>query len=142
MRFEFKRLDSAFIPEIIAIAAQSFSIVWTPRDFSHFILHECGLSVGLFGDDKVLAYFIGLLVHGDLDIISVATDPAHRRRGLSEKLLREVMNDARVKNATLEVDIENPAAIALYAKLGFTVQGKRKGYYQKSRDAYLMAWSR
>jgi ribosomal-protein-alanine N-acetyltransferase len=37
----------------------------------------------------------------------------------------------------LEVGADNPAARALYASLGFTKVGDRKGYYQ-GRDALVL----
>ena len=37
----------------------------------------------------------------------------------------------------LEVGVDNPAALALYASLGFMKVGQRKGYYQ-GRDALVL----
>ena len=41
---------------------------------------------------------------------------------------------------TLEVDVDNKAALALYQKFGFEVISIRKGYYN-GQDAYLMGRS-
>ena len=40
----------------------------------------------------------------------------------------------------LEVAASNAAALALYHKAGFTVDGVRKGYYGPGNDAVLMSW--
>jgi ribosomal-protein-alanine N-acetyltransferase len=39
---------------------------------------------------------------------------------------------------TLEVRVSNKAALRLYKKCGFTIQGLRKRYYRNSEDAYVM----
>ena len=40
---------------------------------------------------------------------------------------------------TLEVRVSNTAAIALYERYGFTVLGRRRGFYRFPReDAYVM----
>jgi ribosomal-protein-alanine N-acetyltransferase len=46
-----------------------------------------------------------------------------------EEALRQLYRD-RVPEVFLEVDENNPAARALYAKLGFAEVGRRKGYYR------------
>jgi ribosomal protein S18 acetylase RimI-like enzyme len=52
----------------------------------------------------------------------VGVVPAHRRRGIGERLARALLENARAAGAremVLEVIVENAPAIALYEKLGF-----------------------
>ena len=43
---------------------------------------------------------------------------------------------------TLEVRKSNAAAIALYSKLGFEIEGVRKGYYEDTGEDALIMWKR
>ena len=58
--------------------------------------------------------------------------PSWRRRGVGRMLLdRHVarLGEARVQALFLEVNADNVAGRALYARAGFTEVGRRKGYY-------------
>lgn len=138
----FSPLTSAHLGAITEIAKESFAVVWAPKEFSYFLDHSCGLCWGLFSDDTLRSYFLGLLVRGELDIVSIATSAASRRRGLGEQLLRKILTNPDVSRAFLEVNAQNSAAIELYKKCGFEIQGVRKKYYQHKDDALLMRWVR
>ncbi|NDC60228.1 MAG: GNAT family N-acetyltransferase, partial [Alphaproteobacteria bacterium] len=58
--------------------------------------------------------------------------PEARRSGAGRSLIAGAMAHARAVGArtmALEVNDANAPAIALYASLGFTEVGRRKGYY-------------
>ena len=81
---------------------------------------------------KLLGLAGGMVVDGDVQILDVAVDSAHRREGIARKLLSHVSYDAQMlgcTTASLEVEDGNEGAIALYAALGFTEAGRRRGYY-------------
>ena len=62
-------------------------------------------------------------------------------RGIGLRLCLEQLAEARRRAATdltLEVRASNTAAIALYAKLGFTSAGARPGYYPDGEDALIL----
>jgi ribosomal-protein-alanine N-acetyltransferase len=133
-------IDCRHIEAVRAVAALSFQRSWSPQDFGYFLAHECRLVGGIFDGERLVAYFLGLVVQGELDIISVATHPDFRRRGLAEKLLRWACAQGNVQRAFLEVSTANESAIALYRKLGFHPLSVRKGYYDGQVDAQLMRW--
>ena len=77
-------------------------------------------------------------------ITAVAVDPDRRRSGLGGVLLKALLQRARQQgavHATLEVASDNVAALALYARNGFSTAGTRSGYYSDGRDA-LIQWCR
>ena len=92
--------------------------------------------------DELLGYgaLSAILDEGSLDNIAVA--PEHRRQGVGEALLLEVIRRCREQGLAvlyLEVRASNAPAIALYEKHGFQPVGVRKSYYEKPReDAILM----
>jgi ribosomal protein S18 acetylase RimI-like enzyme len=81
-------------------------------------------------------------VADELEILFVATDPRHRRRGVARALLGRAIVAARDEGAArlvLEVASGNAAARALYASFGFEEVGVRRGYYADGDDAVMMA---
>lgn len=130
------------LPEVGRIAERCFPTAWAPRDFIKFLEHPSVifLAAQVAGVDGLIGYFIGLLVQGELDVVSLAVDPPFRHLGYGKQIVRRCQSDPRVTKMTLEVDVENIAAIALYRQTGFTVASVRKKYYEQQRDAYLMVW--
>lgn len=137
-----ERLNGSHVPFIRDIARLSFPKLWEPREFAYFLDHACGLCLGDFdADARLRGYFLGLLVASDLDVVSVATHPDFRRRGVAENLMRRALAAPGMKRAFLEVDVHNTLAVSLYEKLGFRRTGLRKAYYDNLRDAILMTYS-
>jgi ribosomal-protein-alanine N-acetyltransferase len=79
----------------------------------------------------------------EAEILTLAVAPAARGRGLGRALLQAVITKAGEMGAGsmfLEVGVDNPAAMALYAGLGFSKVGTRKAYYN-GRDALVLRLS-
>jgi len=60
--------------------------------------------------------------------------------GIASKLMLHMIEDGEknnIKNVTLEVNVNNKEAIALYKKYGFVICATRQGYYN-GEDGYLM----
>ena len=88
-----------------------------------------------------IAYFIGRVCEGELQVLSLSVSPRHLRRGGAERLLTEAFLKARLKGcarATLEVSERNLPALSLYQKLGFQIVGKRAKFYNDGSSAFLM----
>jgi ribosomal-protein-alanine N-acetyltransferase len=98
-------------------AAAISALLVTPGTFAY--AHEDGF---------VLARAAG----AEAEILTLAVAPAARGRGLGRAWLQAVISKAAGMGATsmfLEVGIDNPSALALYAGLGFAKVGTRKAYY-------------
>lgn len=75
------------------------------------------------------------------EILSLAVDPAHRRRGVGRALVAralEAAGGAGRPRVDLELRASNAGALALYRGLGFVVVGGRPRYYRDGEDAVLM----
>ena len=130
------------LPVLREIARESFPVLWAPKEFLYFLGHPLGINLGMFEGERLDSYVMGLLVHGELDIVSIATAPTFRKQGKGERLLRYVMQLSQVEKAFLEMEAGNTAAEKLYEKLGFVVTGVRRKYYRQKTDALLMKWQR
>lgn len=84
-----------------------FEHLWREGDFAYFLNHDCGRAWAILAENRIAAYFLGLQVINELDIVSIATHPDFRRRGLGERLLRFALSQRGVTRTTLEVDVEN-----------------------------------
>lgn len=98
---------------------------------------------GLVGDRAGLRGFAIGVVHpaGDAELESVAVAETARRQGIGAALCGAVARWCRAEGATellLEVRASSGGAIALYGRLGFTVTGRRSGYYRDPADDALL----
>jgi ribosomal-protein-alanine N-acetyltransferase len=94
---------------------------------------------------RLLAYCACWVIFDELHINSLAVAPDVRRRGYARRLLDHVFQDVvseGVTSATLEVRRSNIAALTLYDRLGFQVEGVRANYYQNPREDALVLWHR
>lgn len=74
------------------------------------------------------------------DIHDIEVKPKYRVQGYGTQLMMLFLTEMKrrgVKEITLEVRIDNEAAIQLYKKFGFEQVSVRKGYY-KGIDGLLM----
>ena len=93
---------------------------------------------------RLLGY-AGLYHAGGLtsaDLLTIATIPAARGRGLASRMLTELVGTAQragCPDVLLEVRQSNEAAQRLYARHGFVPIGRRRRYYQAPpEDAVVM----
>ncbi|WP_293846993.1 tRNA (adenosine(37)-N6)-threonylcarbamoyltransferase complex transferase subunit TsaD [uncultured Parolsenella sp.] len=92
-------------------------------------------------EGSIVGYAGGVVASGEIQIDNVAVAPSRRREGIAARLLARVTYDAQMLGATtsvLEVDVDNAAAQALYAGLGYAEVGRRPNYYGQDHDALIM----
>ncbi|MGP7795077.1 GNAT family N-acetyltransferase [Sphingomonas sp. CLY1604] len=83
-------------------------------------------------DDMPAGFAMVRSVADEAELLLLAVDPAHRRRGIATALLRAVIAEAQaggIADLHLEVRAGN-AAVALYTAQGFAKVGERRGYYR------------
>jgi ribosomal-protein-alanine N-acetyltransferase len=70
--------------------------------------------------------------------VTVAVDPDYQRRGIGERLLREVEARSTLPRLQLMVRVSNLPALHLYRKLNYTLVETWSRYYEDGEDAYVM----
>jgi ribosomal-protein-alanine N-acetyltransferase len=76
-------------------------------------------------------------------INNIAVDEPYRRLGVGSLLmdkLFELAHEKEMIGLTLEVRIGNRAAMGLYHKYGFKVDGIRKNYYADTKEDAAVMW--
>lgn len=107
------------------------------NQYSHFF--------GAYEDNQLVGYVCVRLMYEEAQICNICVVAKYRRRGLATKLLEAVAEFAKENGAErceLEVNTANIAAVELYRKCGYDIEGIRKDFYRRSRyatrDAYTM----
>lgn len=86
----------------------------------------------------------GWLVVDEVHITVVVVRRRWQRQGLGRQVLSALLSEAHRRGAgwaTLEVARSNSAARALYSAAGFSIAGRRRGYYRNGDDA-LIQWQK
>ncbi|MEM7753005.1 MAG: GNAT family N-acetyltransferase [Pseudomonadota bacterium] len=90
-------------------------------------------------------FALGRVILDEAELLTLAVDPNHRRKGKGQHCLRLFESEATslgARTAYLEVAETNAAAMALYHAGGWSQSGRRIAYYRTADapiDAILMA---
>ena len=117
----------------------------TPRPWSEAELAGFLADPSIVSVDLPDGFAIGRVILDEAEVLTIAVDPAARRKGVGKRLLTGLLDTMALTGATtvhLEVAADNTPARALYIAAGFAEIGRRKGYYQSPEgtrvDALVM----
>ena len=145
--FLIRQMTPDDMPEVMEIERVAFTNPWSPEllrrelthDWSTILLAEEEMAPGV---RRLLGFAIFWVVHDELHILNVATDPSQRRRGVARAVMDATLERGRQRRcvmATLEVRRSNEAALSLYRGMGFRAVGVRPNYYvDEGEDAIVM----
>ena len=121
---------------------QIFSQPWSCQGFLDALASETVIFLVAESEEKLLGYCGMYCAMDEGEITNVAVDSRNRRMGIGKRLMKQLLWEAKaagIRTVILEVRPSNEAAIRLYESFGFTVQGIRKGFYEKPKeDGYIM----
>ena len=136
------KMTAADVPAAAALDRRLFSgECWNEEDFYSslndpnrifFAAHEDAFFVGCCGLQQSCEQG---------DVLTIAVDPAYRRKGIGSALLQAAVAAFAQQGGTnlfLEVRASNESAKALYCKHGFQQIGVRRGYYQQPKEDGLV----
>ncbi|HET7718122.1 MAG TPA: N-acetyltransferase [Bauldia sp.] len=128
------------VDRLVALETDSFgSDRLSARSFRRLIRSASAACRVIRDGVEVLGYYILLFRAGTgvARLYSIAVDPRHRGRGLAAALLADAEAETRDRGRErlhLEVREDNPAAIRLYERLGYTLKRRCPGYYADGGD--------
>lgn len=131
------------VNEVLDIERVSFQTPWSRSAFRYELTqNRVARSVVVRVGGELAGYLCLWEIGHEIHITNLAVHPRFRRRGVARALLGQTMEDARgsgVELLFLEVRPTNGEALALYESFGFSVIGRRKGYYfDTGEDALVM----
>ena len=138
-----RRMTLTDVDAVAAIERATFPTPWSRDAFvqemtanavARYLVAEAG--------GEVIGYAGAWLILDESHITNVAIREDMRGLGLGRKLMQELLqylSNLGAAYATLEVRVSNERAQRLYQSLGFIPVGRRKQYYDDTReDALLM----
>jgi len=132
------------IDRVAQLEKQCFPTPWSKAALCSELSNPQARYLVLEQHGQVIAYAGMWLIIDEAHITNIGVDEAHRRKGLGDRLMREMMKAALVEDVnkmTLEVRVSNTAARELYVKLGFEQFGVRKRYYSNNDEDALILWN-
>jgi ribosomal-protein-alanine N-acetyltransferase len=130
------------VDEVLVIENQSFPTPWPGWAFVQDL--DRGRSVCLVARvaQALVGYAVAWLMRREMHIGNLAVAENSRRKGVASRLLRELLDIAKLRRlelVTLEVRASNMAAIRLYEKFGFVAIAVKPDYYHsEGEDALVM----
>jgi [ribosomal protein S18]-alanine N-acetyltransferase len=136
-----RRFEASDTNAIEAIAKKSPEAAQWSRE-SYAKLGEHGRQAWVAGaSDKPLGFLIARAIEREVEILNLAVEPAHRRRGVAKALLDAAFAEfrrAEIHRVFLEVRESNRPAIAFYGSAGFVTTGRREAYYREPPEAAVL----
>jgi [ribosomal protein S18]-alanine N-acetyltransferase len=124
-----------------AAHAEAFTGSWREDEFEDLLEGE-GIYGFLAAGAEPLGVILCRVAGGEMEVLTLGVTPGARRRGVARALMAVAIPAARDLGAEavfLEVAVDNAAAIALYAALGFVRAGLRKSYYDRGPAGFTDA---
>ncbi len=128
--------EKSDLSRLAQIHAASFSHAWSDGELEKMFSNENYLCLVAHPPKTSKSEPYGFVfvrsILDEAEIITIATDPTLRRKGVAIKLMQAVIRKLefdRKQKLFLEVDETNEAAIKLYKNLRFQKVGEREGYY-------------
>lgn len=129
------------IAEIVDIDRLRFTPEWT----KDYYLAELGRATSILQvcrcNAVAVAYLNAWICHDEVQVLRVATHPAHGRRGHASALLDVLVRTCQTADLScifLEVRPSNYPALGLYDSKGFVEVARRPAYYVEGQDALVL----
>lgn len=119
---------------------------WGQDAFRGLLSQPATQAQGVFAGEVLIAMIVVQFAAGEGEILTLATDPAQRRKGLARLLVADMTQKLATQGLTrwlLDVAADNRPALEFYRSLGFQVDATRRNYYNRLEgqrvDAMLMS---
>jgi ribosomal-protein-alanine N-acetyltransferase len=143
--FRIAPMTSIDLEAVVALEQQNAVAPWRLRSFELALnAEQCNWVV--YSGAELVGFICASQVLDELHILNLSVAQRHRGQGLATAMIKHlcaIHQGVPIRMIFLEVRESNKPAQKLYRKLGFKLDGVRKGYYQCPRgireDALLMS---
>ena len=135
------KMNENHVPQIAELEKVCFNDPWSENSIASELQNDLALWLVALENDEVIGYVGSQTVLDGSDMMNIAVSPDHRRKGVAEKLIDELvclLEERKSRCLILEVRASNAPAINLYTKLGFVEIGCRRNYYRNPREDALI----
>jgi ribosomal protein S18 acetylase RimI-like enzyme len=128
---------AADAPALAKLAAAALPEAWSAHGFAAEIAAAAArVWVARGPAGSPIAYLVAHVVCEEIQVLSLAVDEAHRRRGIGRSLVEHALaQEPGAAIAHLEVRCNDAGAQAFYGRLRFRAVGRRPGFYPGGVDA-------
>lgn len=129
------------IRAVVAIEKASYSVPWSETTFRGLLRRRDAELVVAASGETVIGFAVLWCVLDQAELGNVAVSRQWRGRGVGELLVVEMVRRAARRSVTeifLEVRPSNTVARRLYERLGFSMVGRRRNYYQEPVEDALV----
>ncbi len=130
-------INEEILERIEDIEKKSFSSPWDKEVYRALFERENSILFLWYENEEIVAFAMLLDMVDVYEVLKIAVEPRKRNMNIGSKLVEEIKESLH-KDIYLEVRINNIKAINLYEKSGFTKIGKRKAYYQDTKEDALI----
>lgn len=122
----------------------SFSTPWSLDALTKELLDSKAIYIVAKLGNKVVAFGGMWIVFDEADVTNIAVHPEYRGQSFGDIIVENLIKTAKEQNATsmtLEVRVSNVAAINLYKKHNFIIEGTRKNLYENPKENGHIMWN-
>ncbi|MBN2539283.1 MAG: ribosomal protein S18-alanine N-acetyltransferase [Deltaproteobacteria bacterium] len=132
------------LDDVLLIERTSFSTPWSQGMFLEEMQHPFCHDLTATVNGHIVGYISFAVVSDEVHLRNIAVHEDWKRHGVASKLISRMIAISSCKDAiygTLEVRKSNEAALALYKRFGFVVEGIRPSYYSETGEDALIMWA-
>jgi len=136
-------MTATHVDAVYEIECNSFSDPWSTHELSFEMNQNHTICIVALCGNNVAGYAMMRHIIDEGHICNIAVHEDFRQKGVGSAILKGLITAAEVRNMvglTLEVRIGNRAAMALYHKYGFIVEGYREDYYKDPTEDAAIMW--
>ena len=131
--------------QMAALDAACFAIPWSIEAFENELENGYTTYVVICDGEKIVGFTGFWKIDNEGHITRVLVSKDYRGKALGVRMLSFLMSTGEkmgITEYTLEMRRSNEAALKLYEKLGFKVEGIRPKYYQNNMEDAFVLWKR
>jgi len=128
---------------IHTIETASFSDPWSIASISAEIARPNSVFLIAISENIVVGYVSMRHIIDEGHISNIAVTKAYRQKGVGSLLIDALIKESKrhgITGLTLEVRVSNHAALHLYKKHEFAIEGYRKNYYTLPTEDAAIMW--